>query len=96
MLVAFIHGVATKDVQYADKLKGFIKEEFNKTDKDTPHFLPIFWGNFLGDVEKMWNGIEKYLQELKLIYPQSNVEDVFRYKKFREGFLSEFVGDFLA
>lgn len=96
MLVAFIHGVATKDVQYADQLKAFIKEEFRKRDKDTPHFLPIFWGNFLGDIERMWNGIDKDLQGLKQIYPQSNVEDIFRYKKFREGFLSQFVGDFLA
>lgn len=44
----------------------------------------------------MWNGIDQDLQELKRDFPQANLDDIFRYREFREGFLSQFAGDFLA
>lgn len=96
MLVFFIHGVATRDVQYAEQLKVLIRNEFTHTSKSLPHFYSSFWGNVLRDVDKMWNGIEQDLQELKKEYPQFRTDEIFRYRKFREGFLSQFVGDFLA
>lgn len=47
MLVFFIHGVATHDVQYADKLKSLIKEEFIQREKPLPYFYSSFWGDVL-------------------------------------------------
>lgn len=47
MLVFFIHGVATHDVKYADKLKNLIKEEFDQQEKSLPHFYSSFWGDVL-------------------------------------------------
>jgi hypothetical protein len=96
MLVFFIHGVATHNVKYADKLKGLIKEEFIEGGKPLPHFYSSFWGDVLKDVGKIWNWIYQDLQEVKKDYPQANIDDIFRYQKFREGFLSEFFGDFLS
>ena len=96
MLVFFIHGVATRDAQYAEQLRVFIRQEFQQRDKSFPHFHASFWGNILRDIEKMWNGIDQDLQELKRESPQANLDDIFRYRKFREGFLSQFAGDFLA
>lgn len=95
MLIFFIHGVATRDAQYAEPLRAFIRQEFNNKGK-FPHFHASFWGNFLGDRDRMWNGIDQDLQELRQESPQANLEDIFRYRKFREGFLSQFAGDFLA
>lgn len=95
MLIFFIHGVATRDAQYAEPLRAFIRQEFNNKGK-FPHFHSSFWGNFLGDRDKMWNNIEQDLQEIRQESPQANLEDIFRYRKFRDGFLSQFVGDFLA
>lgn len=42
MLVFFIHGVATHDVKYADKLKNLIKEEFDQQKKSRPIFTLVF------------------------------------------------------
>ncbi|MGB5963507.1 MAG: hypothetical protein WBG73_22915 [Coleofasciculaceae cyanobacterium] len=95
MLIFFIHGVATRDAQYAEPLRTFIRQEFNNKGI-FPHFHSSFWGNFLGDRDKMWNNIEQDLQELRQESPQTNLEDIFRYRKFRDGLLSQFVGDFLA
>lgn len=95
MLIFFIHGVATRDAQYAEPLRAFIRQEFNNKGI-FPHFHSSFWGNFLGDRDKMWNNIEQDLQELSQESPQADLEDNFRYRKFRDGFLSQFVGDFLA
>ena len=96
MLVFFIHGVATRDVNYAETLKNLIKEEFLLRNQTIPHFRSSFWGNVLRDVDKMWNWIEQDLQDFKKDNPQSNLDDIFRYKKFREGFLSQFIGDVLT
>lgn len=95
MLIFFIHGVATRDAQYAEPLRAFIRQEFNEKGK-FPHFHASFWGNFLGDRDRMWNSIDQDLSELRQESPQANLEDIFRYRKFREGFLSQFAGDFLA
>lgn len=96
MLVFFIHGVATHNVKYAEKLTSLIKEEFTQTEKLLPHFYSSFWGDVLRDVGKMWNRIHQDLQEIRREDPKADIDDIFRYRKFREGFLSEFVGDFFS
>ena len=54
MLVFFIHGVATREAQYAEQLKVFIRQEFNERHLPLPHFHASFWGNILRDIERMW------------------------------------------
>ena len=93
MLVFFIHGVATRDVKYADSMKTAIREEFDRVGQPLPHFHASFWGNALSDVSKMWNWISQDLQKIRRDEPRTDIEDVFRYRGFREGLLSEFVGD---
>ncbi len=93
MLVFFIHGVATQDAKYAQPLENLIREEFNKRGKPCPCFYSSFWGHILKDVGKMWNWIERDLQEIKKENPQADLQDIFRYQKFRKDFLFEFFGD---
>ena len=93
MLVFFIHGVATQDVKYARSLESLIREEFKKRGKSCPQFYSSFWANILKDVGKMWNWIEQDLQEFQEENSQSDVNDIFRYQKFRKDFLFEFFGD---
>jgi hypothetical protein len=93
MLIFFIHGVATRDVKYADPLKRSIQESFAQLGKTFPHFYSCFWGNALNDVSRMWNLIHQDLQNYKKKHPQSDIQEIFCYQTFREGFLSEFVGD---
>ncbi|MEW5860815.1 MAG: hypothetical protein AB1861_26160 [Cyanobacteriota bacterium] len=96
MLVFFIHGVATRNVQYADNLKLLLKNEFDKRGELLPHLYSSFWGNILTDLDKIWNVIHQDLQELKKEYSQTSIDDIFRYKELRQGFLSQFGGDFLT
>jgi hypothetical protein len=93
MLIFFIHGVATRDVKYAEPLKIAIKDELKKQGKELPYFHASFWGNASKDVEKMWNHIDRDLNSLQQNYSEIEIEDCLRYREFREGFFSEFVGD---
>jgi hypothetical protein len=93
MLIFFVHGVATRDIKYADSLKAAIKEEFKKINADAPNFYSSFWGNALNDVDRMWDCIDRDLQIIKKEHPEVDLADCFRYRQFREGFLSEFMGD---
>lgn len=96
MLIFFIHGVATRDVKYADPLKNLLREQLAILGKPSPHFHSSFWGNALSDVSKMWNWISQDLQLAKQEHPGIDIQETFRYKELREGFLSEFVGDMLT
>ncbi|MCD8486794.1 MAG: hypothetical protein LRZ84_08650 [Desertifilum sp.] len=82
MLVFFIHGVATRDIKYADRLKECIKQEFALKNRPLPHFYSSFWGNALSDVSKMWNCLHQDFQDIKTNYPQSHPDDVFRYRQY--------------
>lgn len=96
MLVFFIHGVATREVRYADQLKKLIRAEFANRNQPLPLFYSGFWGDILNDLDKVWNGIHQDLQKVQAQDPQANPEDIFRYQSLRRGFLSEFVGDALT
>ncbi len=96
MLIFFIHGVATPTIQYAEELQLLVREEFLKRGELLPHFYSSFWADVLSDVGKMWNWIHQDLQEIKKQNPNVDIQDIFRYQKFREGFLSKFVGDFFT
>ena len=93
MLIFFIHGVATRDIKYAEPLKIAIKKEFKKHGVISPCFYSSFWGNALSNIDRMWRQIERDINAIEQDYPEVNVKECFRYREFREGFLSEFVGD---
>jgi len=93
MLVFFMHGVATRNVQYADSLQSLIREEFSKQQVALPLFYASFWGDVLNDVGKLWNAVHQNLQAFESENPQADTQAIFRYQNFRKGFFSEFVGD---
>lgn len=93
MLVFFIHGVATRDIKYSNLLIDGIKKEFSQTDQKLPYFYTSFWGHVLNDFNKIWNHIDKDLNDLEARNPSINAKDAFRYRQFREGLISEFTGD---
>ncbi|MBD1861525.1 MULTISPECIES: hypothetical protein [Trichocoleus] len=93
MLVFFMHGVATRNVQYADSLQSLIREEFSQQQVALPLFYASFWGDVLNDVGKLWNAVHQNLQAFQSANPQVDAQAVFRYQNFRKGFFSEFVGD---
>jgi hypothetical protein len=71
MLIFFIHGVATRDVKYAEPLKIAIKEELKKHGL-SPCFYSSFWGNALSDVDKMWSQIDLDINTLQQDYSGYN------------------------
>jgi hypothetical protein len=95
-LVFFIHGVATRDVQYANELKYLIKNNFQQKRYPTPYFHSSFWGNVLNNKDRIWHSIEQDLSKLRNSYPQLDINNIFRYQESREGLISEFFGDILT
>ncbi|CAD5979900.1 hypothetical protein PCC9214_04574 [Planktothrix tepida] len=96
MLVFFIHGVATRDACYSSNLQQLIKTEFSHREEKNPHFYAGFWGSALTDMGKIWNGIDEDLAAVKKKYPKIDTEEIFRYRPFREGLFSQFLGDFFT
>ncbi|WRH64979.1 MAG: hypothetical protein RSE13_13375 [Planktothrix sp. GU0601_MAG3] len=96
MLVFFIHGVATRDAGYSSNLQKLIKTEFSHREEKNPHFYASFWGSALTDMGKIWNGIDEDLAAVKKKYPKISSEEIFRYRTFREGLFSQFLGDFFT
>ena len=96
MLVFFIHGVATRDACYSSNLQQLIKTEFSHREEKNPHFYAGFWGSALTDIGKIWNGIDEDLAAVKKKYPKIDREEIFRYRTFREGLFSQFLGDFFT
>lgn len=96
MLVFFIHGVATKNSDYSESLSRSVRDSLNKTGQDLPLFYPSFWGDVLKDKNQIWNHIFNDLRAAKSRFPKINSEDIFKYSTFREGFLSDFMGDVLT
>lgn len=96
MLVFFIHGVATRGADYSKPLQNLLKEEFVRREQPLPNFFPGFWGNVFNQTGQLWNGIQRDLQDLKRIHPQVDIQDIFRYREFREDFISQFFGDALT
>lgn len=97
MLIFFIHGVATRQTEYAKDLEKAIKDEMMGRDLSPPVCYPGFWGDLLGNTRRLWSILERDLQNAKSKNPVQTEDDYFlRYKDFREGLFSGFVGDFFA
>lgn len=94
MLVFFIHGVNTRNCNYADRLIKNIK----KNVKIPINFYASFWGNLFNDkkhqiigyIEKDFSRACENHKEYKNYY-----HDIYRYKKRRKELISNFLGDFL-
>jgi hypothetical protein len=96
MLIFFVHGVATRQTEYAKDLEKAIKDEMLDRDRSPPVCYPGFWGDLLSNTRRLWSILERDLQQAKSKHPQAENDSFLRYKDFREGLFSEFVGDFFA
>jgi len=96
MLVFFIHGVATKNSNYALGTSKKIREEVILQCGDLPTFYSGFWANILRDKSKLWNQIFSSLDDAKRRHRKTDIKNIFRYQDFREDFFSDFVGDILT
>jgi len=94
MLIYFIHGVATRDASYANKLIKLIEEECKRKNLAIPYCYAGFWGNVLKGTEKLWRDIEQELQTQKQKNSNFNPEQSFRYQNFRKEYLSYFINPF--
>ena len=93
MIIYFIHGVATRDASYANKLIKLIEEECKRKNMAIPYCYAGFWGKVLKGTEKLWRDIEQELQTQKQKNSNFNPEQSFRYQNFRKEYLSYFIGD---
>ena len=96
MLVFFIHGVATQNANYSEALSKLVREDLNRQHRELPFFYPSFWGDVLKDKNKIWNCILSDLRIASKRFKKTDASNLFRYQNFREGFLSDFVGDMLT
>ncbi|WP_449418512.1 hypothetical protein [Phormidium nigroviride] len=92
MLVFFIHGVATRNSNYADELKDKLKEEFANERQALPYFYSSLWGGILDNGSQRWNWVQQDLNNFEKQY-QIGVKDVFQYSQYREFFITHFFGD---
>jgi hypothetical protein len=99
MLIFFIHGVGTKNANYANNLVKNINQNFIRTEQETEAlFYSSFWGNLFNNKKSQTiNFIEKDVVEAisKHKIPKWLQKDVYRYKERRFQFINEFLGDFL-
>ncbi|MBD2203407.1 hypothetical protein H6G33_18425 [Calothrix sp. FACHB-1219] len=93
MLVFFIHGVAESKVKFAQPLKHLIKDELLQRSQELPYFHSGFYADVLNKKDKIWNCIDRDLQNQKQQNPNVNLQDIFRGQEIRREFLSDFVGD---
>ncbi|EAZ90646.1 lipase family protein [Crocosphaera chwakensis] len=93
MLIYFIHGVATKDADYAKNLIKLINEKCKYQTQEPPHCYAGFWGNVLKGTDKLWRDIDQELDNQKQQDSQFNPEQAFRYQNFRKEYFSYFIGD---
>jgi hypothetical protein len=79
MLVFFLHGVATKDAQYAKLLQELITKHFHAQDQTAPKFHSGFWGNFAKETDVLWHGIEQELIRRQEQDTSFDKDKLFRY-----------------
>jgi hypothetical protein len=96
MLVFFIHGVATRNSNYSDQLSKLIRTTINQQNQKLPLFYSSFWGDILRDKNQIWNYIFEDLRIAETRSSKMDRKNFFRYQEFREGFLSDFMGDVMT
>ncbi|MGF1497350.1 MAG: hypothetical protein ACFB8W_11065 [Elainellaceae cyanobacterium] len=96
MLLFFIHGVATRQTEYAKELERSLKDELTDRGLPAPVCYPSFWGDLLGNTRRLWTILHEDLQRAREANADRTEDDLLRYKDFREGLFSEFVGDFFS
>jgi len=96
MLVFFIHGVGTRDSDYAAIIIRNIKRHFN--DSSQPLCYGSFWGNEFNN--KRAQIIDFIKSDVKEAISKHDIDrwlrnDVYRYQERRFQFINDFLGDFL-
>lgn len=59
----FLHGVSERHAEYGDPLPALVQKALTKKQKPFPYIRKSFWGNFLGENEKLWTAIEQEFAE---------------------------------
>ncbi|MEA5573403.1 hypothetical protein [Calothrix sp. UHCC 0171] len=99
MLVFFLHGVNTKNCDYAKALITHIEKEFNQDDYyEHPLFYSSFWGNLFNNKKNQINSCIKddiFKADKKHPEYQWLKKDFYRYLQRRLDFVNNFLGDFL-
>ncbi|ACB50287.1 hypothetical protein cce_0936 [Crocosphaera subtropica ATCC 51142] len=93
MLIYFIHGVATRNANYAKDLIKLIQERCKLLNYELPHFHAGFWGDVLKGTDKLWRDIDQELHNQKQRDSQFCPEQALRYQEFRKEYFSYFIGD---
>lgn len=78
--IIFIHGVDTRQPNYADKLINGLKQRCPSLKL---HFIPLFWGDISDEQENI----------LRQEYASSSTWTQFWFQKFRSNLAVEFIGD---
>jgi hypothetical protein len=92
-LLFFLHGVSERHAEYGDPLPALVQKALTKKQKPFPYIRKSFWGNFLGENEKLWTAIEQEFAETEYRDPNFDQSKSFKYKSLRKGFFAKFVGD---
>lgn len=91
-LIFFLHGVAERNSDYGEPLPKLIKDCLTE-----PHELlyvhKSFWGNFLGEREKIWTLIDRDFDNRKRQDVNFDGQQSLKYQEARRGLFSKFVGD---
>jgi hypothetical protein len=99
MLVFFIHGVGTKNANYADHLIGNTKDELSRQCTDhRANFYSSFWGNLFNNKKHQIIGyLDQDVSKFCAKHPEYKdyYSRVYRYKQRREKLINNFLGDFL-
>ncbi|WP_287280517.1 hypothetical protein [Okeania sp. SIO2G5] len=99
MLIFFIHGVATRNTDYAKPLQKALSEGLLQNHCPPAHYKAGFWGDVLNPLDDgtIQNHISTDLHnEMQKADGKVDVNDLFRYRKIREEFISPFVVDLMS
>lgn len=101
MLIFFIHGVSTKNSNYANALIKNIKNiSYETNTKTAQHFCSSYWGDLFNHKKnKLIDYIDKDYFKASQQHPEHksnfNYNDFYRYRLRRKELISNFLGDFL-
>ncbi|WP_421656360.1 hypothetical protein [Leptothermofonsia sp. ETS-13] len=93
MLVWFMHGASVRQVGYADPVRSRLIEEFSSRDLPLPEFYSSFWGDALGNTNKVWDWVQQDLEVFQLEHPLIDIDDIFHYRQRREQLITGVFND---
>ncbi|MEB3828993.1 hypothetical protein, partial [Phormidium sp. CCY1219] len=93
MLVFLMHGTSVRDVDYSQKMQGFIFNEFmQRGERSMPNFYPCFLGDIIGE-DELWDSVLQDLALYQWEYPSIESDRIFSYQTFRQKLITQIFGD---